>query len=346
MRSWRIGKLARWLGPWADSMRAPDVPRHDDAVYENEAGGEGSSRSIRVRLYGSSDALPYLVAPGLHYAGPDDPRMDRFCRVLAAAGHLVIAPFVESYLRLVPDRAAIADFEAVFRARARWTTRKPAVFSISFGSLLALALAAHHSDELDGLTLFGGYASFPETMKFCLTGERRDPLNQSVVLINLLPVMPQLSEQDRLDVAAGWRRFVEATWGRPELKDPARYVPIAESLAPDVPERVRELFLIGVGARPGAAGVAMDGLTRYDAEPLDPTPYLAKVRGRVDLVHGTDDDVIHFQQSHALARGLVNAEVRVHVTGMYGHTGAARPTLRAAAREAVTMARILGLLAR
>ena len=339
--------LARWLGPWGGGDAAPCVAVRDDAVGE-----------LRVRVFGER-GTGYVVAPGLHYAGPDDPRMDRFCRVLAAAGHVVIAPFVASYLALIPDRRAIDDFVRVVAARARWVGDRPtALFSISFGSLLAFAAAAELGRELDGVTVFGGYADFHATMRFCLSGDAgsgrvatRDPLNQSVVLMNLLPVMqPALTARQQADVAAGWRRFVEATWGRPELKAPERYVPIAEALAPSVPADVRELFLVGVGARPGAAELAAEALQRYDARPLDPTPWLARVTGRVDLVHGVDDDVIPFEQTHALAEKLAaaggGASVRVHVTGLYGHTGASRPTLRAAARELATMMRIVRLLAR
>ena len=66
---------------------------------------------------------------------------------------------------------------------------------------------------------------------------------------------------------------------------------------------------------------------------------------RVDLVHGTDDDVVPFEQSHALASQLTHADVRVHITGMYGHTGSQTPRLSAAAKELITMLRVLRVLA-
>lgn len=334
--------LARWLGPWADPAMAPRVETRDDQID-----------GLRVRIYGSGrrPRATYLIAPGLHYAGPDDPRMDRFCRILAASGHLVIAPFVPDYLALTPSARAIVDFERVFHARSRWSSQRPVVFSISFGSLLALALAAEHAGAIERVVVFGGYADFHATLRFCLTGQvasgraaLRDPLNQPVVLMNLLahldPVCP-----DPGAVTAGWRRYVERTWGRPEMKAPERFAQIAHELAPEIPASVRELFHIGIGTQPGAVDLAMPALARFDARPLDPTPYLPRVRGRVDLVHGSDDDVIPFEQSHELAGKLTNADVRVHVTGMYGHTGAQAPRLTAAAKEALTMLRVLRVLA-
>jgi pimeloyl-ACP methyl ester carboxylesterase len=314
-------RLARWLGPWADATKAPDVE-----VSETVEAG------TRVRLYGRGS--PYLIAPGLHYAGPDDPRMDRFCRVLASAGHLVIAPFVRDYLALVPCARAIADFRAVYDACDR-----PTIFSISFGSLLAFAVAAER--DVERLVIFGGYADFHETMRYCLTGEGRDPLNQPVVLMNLLDYI----DHDRAHtgaLVAGWRRYVERTWGRPELKAPERYSAIADELAPDVPAPVRELFLAGI--RPGAWSIAEPALAKFDARALDPRPYLSRVKAHVDLVHGTDDDVIPYTQSQALAAQLPNAHV--HITGMYGHTGATMSKLAALPRELATMYRVLRVLAR
>ena len=84
-------------------------------------------------------------------------------------------------------------------------------------------------------------------------------------------------------------------------------------------------------------------LLTFDARPFDPSPYLPKIRVRVDLVHGSDDDVIPFEHAARLAAQLVNA--RVHVSGMAGHTGTALPSPRAIARELATMIRILDVFA-
>lgn len=340
-------KLARWLGPWANASRAPDVVTLDD-----------ETDGIRVKCYGPNhEAFGYpervrrtfFIAPGLHYAGPDDPRMDRFCRILASAGNVVMAPFVPSYLALTPNAQAIDDFIRVFD-KTSFRAGKPIIFSISFGSLLAFALAAQRPDAVERLVIFGGYSDFHDTMKFCLTGAvdsgrkaTRDPLNQPVVLMNLLDYI----DHDKAQVAAlvrGWKTYVESTWGRPEMKARERFVAVAEKLAPEVPESVRELFLVGIGAREGAWDLAGRALERFDATALDPTPYLSRVRCRVDLVHGVDDDVIPFEQSEELGKRLPDAHV--HVTGLYGHTGTQRPPISALARELATMVRVLRVLAK
>ncbi|HEX5062461.1 MAG TPA: hypothetical protein VFV99_23980 [Kofleriaceae bacterium] len=359
--------LARWLGPWADATKAPTVDIVDEKVGDirvrvfRRRGAKAAeaardvgddhrhSAPVATALRPPRGATTFLIAPGLHYAGPDDVRMDRFCRILAASGHHVVAPFVPDYLALTPNARAISDFAKVFDALPAGT--KPVVFSISFGSLLAFALAAERGDAIDKLVIFGGYADFHETMKFCLTGEvstgrqaTRDPLNQPVVLMNLLEHIDH-HQHTRDELVAGWRSYVERTWGRPEMKARDRFVAVAHELAPSIPDAVRELFLIGIGAQPGAWDLAVPALAQFDATALDPTPYLSRITNRVELVHGMDDDVIPFEQSQVLASRLVNARsVRVHITGLYGHTGSQRPPLTALGKELVTMIRVLRVL--
>jgi pimeloyl-ACP methyl ester carboxylesterase len=341
-------KLARWLGPWASATKAPQVDLADENVCGFRVRVFGRRHRDPVSLTARRGETTFLIAPGLHYAGPDDPRMDRFCRILASAGHHVVAPFIPSYCALTPNAQAITDFTSVFEAVT--TNDKPVVFSISFGSLLAFALAAERGDAIDKLVIFGGYADFLETMKFCLTGEvasgrqvTRDPLNQPVVLMNLLDLIEH-ERSARDELSAGWRRYVERTWGRPEMKVDRKFVEVAQELAFGVPQSVRELFLVGIGARDGATALAMAALAKFDATALDPTPYLGRIKNRVELVHGVDDDVIPFEQSHVLASRLVHADVRTHITGLYGHTGAQRPPLTALGKELITMIRVLRVL--
>ena len=110
-------------------------------------------------------------------------------------------------------------------------------------------------------------------------------------------------------------------------------------------EALRRAYIETESTAEGRVPADPELATMQDARALDPRPYLPRIRCRVDLVHGADDEVIPFEQSHALAAGLVHADVRTHITGIYGHTGASRPTLRASVREMLTMLRILRALA-
>jgi pimeloyl-ACP methyl ester carboxylesterase len=343
--------VARWLGPWAGTATSPaGIAQHDDIL-------EGD-RPIRVRVYhprGRPRSV-YMIAPGLHYAGADDPRQDRFCRVLATAGHLVLAPVLQDFTDLIPTPRVIDDFERVWRVRGRWDpeVRPPVIFSISFGSLASVGLAARvGAGGLARMILFGGYGSFSSTLRYSLTGEvpgrtrkLRDPLNQPVVFMSFVhDLEPPCPDPDA--VLDAWREYVRRTWGRPEMKAPERYREVALEIAQRVPESVKQLYLHGIGLTPDWMPFALHCVRRGTEREaaLDALPYLPAVRCKVDIMHGINDDVIPYEQAQVLAAGMVHADVRVHLTGLYDHSGGARPSLATAAREAATMLRLIEILA-
>lgn len=312
----------------------------------------------------------YVVLPGLHYAGPDDPRLDRFCRILATAGFVTLAPFVRAFCDLVVDPSVFEDGRnALALGRILATERdlpEPAVFSISFGSLLALDLATSAEPPACAI-LFGGYASFMRTVRFALTGEAsfegsslsipRDPLNSPVVFLNLLGYLDGFAEdgrtgyEQRVRVAKAWREMVLRTWGKPELKQPGARDVHAHEIANTLPNELRIPFLRGCCLEQGAipwldaalerAKEASDGRLAF----LDPDA--SKVRCPIVLVHGRGDDVIPYFESMELSRALPQRFARgLHITGLYGHTGAERPSVREIAAEATAMVSMLVALGR
>jgi hypothetical protein len=214
-----MASLARWLGPLTPATEVPTGVRRsrvrvqgkrevfDAWVYQPSAG--------RVR-----GAL--LLLPGLHYLGPADPRLDRFNRVLARSGVLVLSPFLPSFARLHVNAAlgpdAIAAYDTLTELPAARGLR-PGVFSISTGSLPAARVCA--ARDVGGWVVFGGYHDFAECVRFSLTSGGgvvpADPLNRPVVYLNLLPFMPD-TPADTAPLERALRRYVEQTWGRAEMK--------------------------------------------------------------------------------------------------------------------------------
>lgn len=343
--------LLRWLGPWAGTSAPPGIVRTERLL--------GEARSLRAYLYEPPGRAlgAYLIAPGLHFLGPDDPRLDRFCRVLAAAGLLVLAPKLPDHLslrvspRTTGDLALAWDDVADLAARRRLA--RPAVFTISFGSAPAIELAARdgYRGRVGPLVLFGGFADFAASVRFAVTGEMvhererltlpRDPLNSPAVFVNLLPYLDVRGDRGLLEAA--WREMAVSTWGRMELKRPGARDPFAAAIADRLPAELREVFLIGCGLRPGGAELLEAGLAAAgDAFAFaDPRPHLARVVAPVVIVHGKDDDVIPYCQAHLLRAALpAGHRHRLHLTGMYGHTGAETPPPGALVAEGVTMLRV------
>jgi pimeloyl-ACP methyl ester carboxylesterase len=354
--------LLRWLGPWtADSVVPTGIDRtvwllRDGplAGYRAHRAGETRDPDRPARLEAYEYHPPrepvgsYLIAPGLHFLGPDDPRLDRFCRVLAAAGFHVVAPFLPAYVDLCVHPSASDDLETVARALGDRLApgRRPTLFSISFGSWPAFEVAARLGSAIDGVITFGGYSDFDAAVRFCVDGVMRspegdvtlarDPLNSPALFLNILPWLEHTGGSTA-ELESAWRRMVYRTWGRMELKQPGRLEPFARELVADVPERHRELFLIGCGVVPGAIDLVEAGLGRARGALsfADPGLALRRLECPVVICHGRDDDVIPYGEAYKLARVLEpRVPTRLHLTGLYGHTGAGRPGAGAAVREA------------
>ena len=342
--------LARWLGPWAGEDAAPEVERETVAVAPHL--GARLYRPARRRATGAA-----LLVPGLHYLGPDDPRLDRFARVLAHSGSWVLAPCLPDFLALRLAPSLLSDTALAFDwldAHAERPGGPVGVVSISFGSLPALRLAADRPTRGGPLLTFGGFADWRAAMRFCLTGrvpgepvERArpyDPLNRPAVFLQLTRWLPGAPADPRA-LEAAWRSFVERTWGRPEMKAEARWRPVAEALAATLPVPQRPLFLEGCGAAPGGLERVEAALAVAPARPwLDPRPHLSRLRGPVYLVHGADDDVIPATELEALRAAVPPAALGgAWCTGLYGHTGRGAA---AGLAELRTMTRIVGALGR
>lgn len=366
-----LASLLVWLGPWTRDDRSPSrVAREHWVIREGALTGHRAHVRGVPRDHGEAGVLDayvyhpaaralgtYLIAPGLHFHGPDDPRLDRFCRVLARSGFRVVAPFLPSFVDLVVAPSAPVDLEACARATlARFPEERLALFSISFGSWPALEVAAELGPDVDGVITFGGYAEFEAAVRFCVDGVMRtpegdrtltrDPLNSPVLFLNVLGLLD--AGPDTRALEAAWREMAYRTWGKMELKQPRRLEPFARELLPSVPEHQRELFLTGSGVVPGAPALIDSALSRAgDALKFaDPSAALERIECPVIVCHGRDDDVIPWGEALKLHAALERrVPTRLLLTGLYGHTGAERPSARQLLQEAGTLLEIARSLA-
>ena len=342
-------RLARWLGPWTSQRSLP--PR----IRRREIVAPGPRGPVTVWIYEAPRPTGRVfVVPGLHFLGPADARLDRFCRALAASGLQVAVPFLPDYLalRVTPEVAedASAAFDAVRREPG--PRRRVGVFSISFGCLPALQLTARRADEVGGLVTFGGYASWQETVRFAVAdgdvGRPHDPLSRPVAYLQVLDHLPGVPA-DRAPLADAFRRFVRATWNRPPMTAPERFQPVARRMAEELPKDTRGLFLLGTGVAPGSEAVfeeALDGAGEDAFEHCDPLPAAETLTTPTLVVHGRDDDVIPWEQAEPLAAAIPGAALRL--TGLYGHSTKERGALgsaRALGGELASLARIVAGIA-
>lgn len=356
-------QLGRWLGPWTNAQVAPADVDREELLVKPLTSNERPFSAFVYRARGRDKPIgSMLLVSGLHFLGPLDPRMDRFARVLARAGLLVLAPRLPDFTSLILDRRVFDDTLRAWktlRGLPDRTLGRPGVFSISFGSLPSLWLASTSPAAADvgSLIVFGGYADFTDTLRFCLegrTGAAHDPLNRPVVFMNLMPYFDGCPDNPT-ELFSALRTYVEATWGKPEMKVDGRWQVVAKEVAERLPASLLPLYYASTGLDRDTRHLVDAAISRaaQSFSWLDPTPFLERVRCPVDLIHGADDDVIPYEHALTLARGLPKHLVQgVHITGLYGHTHKTANSaltyrdVPAVAKEARTMLRMLVAIAR
>lgn len=367
--------LVRWLGPWTGETRVPPgitcrtwvlrAGRPSGPAASGAPGWPPSQEPARLeaRVYEppGEPVGTYLLVHGLHFLGPTDPRLDRFCRVLAASGFRVVAPLLPAYLDLVLAPSVVEDLYTVARATQRELgVERMSIFSISFGSWPALEVAARLGAAATAVVTFGGYADLHATIRFALDGivhtpqgpiaTQSDPLNPPVVFLNMLPFLAQeLGNEAAAALATAWRQMCYRTWGKPQLKTLAALTPIAHQVAEALPAAQRALFLTGCGIGEDGPALLERALTqgRERLAFADPAAALGRLASPVVVCHGRDDDVIPWTEAVKLHGAVApRVQARLYLTGLYGHTGAGKPSPQAALQEGITLLKMAHSLAR
>lgn len=327
-------KLAWWLGPWSPRAARPRNVRRQTLRNIHSADGGPSY------LYAPTDRparVAWLISPGLHHEGPDDPRMDRFAAVLASTGAVVLSPRSPGLCSLQLGRDAVdslARAHAVLCAAPEAAGLPVRIASVSVGALAALRLAATPGlanaanprnaatpGAIERVVVIGGYGD-PEALMASLCGadpEPRDPLNQPVAFLTFVDDLPA-PIHDRARLITAWRWFVRTAWPRDAWKRPGAtaHHDAARELAREVDARDRDLFLVGCGAAPGGHALIRAAHAAGEYSFLDWRRHAAAIRADVVAVHGINDNVIPIGQLDALAAALPRA--RTVRLGAFAHS--------------------------
>jgi pimeloyl-ACP methyl ester carboxylesterase len=321
-------RLLRWLGPWTSQQRAPKGIVRESHMLEKNIDMEMWVYSHPHRQKGA-----IFVIPGIHYEGPSDVRLDRFCRVLADSGMVVCCPFIPSMISLVMNKNVLQEVEVSFRSFLSIVPdMEVGIFSISAASISALHLGAtpDFKSRIRAIHLFGGFSDWSEALIFSMTGllsiggtVRIDPLGLPVVFLNVFSAN-DMDEESRNVITKAWIDFVNKTWEKPNKQDYSVYSEIANDIANELPTPLQELFLQGCSVRSGGIEKAKKAVVQFNGDThwLDPRPVLEKLHYPLYISHGRDDCVVPFTQAQELAQLCPKKLLReVNITGLYHHTG-------------------------
>ena len=94
--------LARWLGPWASETQSPGGISRIESYHPVPQ----SDQKVKLWTYRDSRRPAtgaYLLGPGLHFRGAAHDGLDRFARILAKAGHLVVSLSFPIFLKCISN---------------------------------------------------------------------------------------------------------------------------------------------------------------------------------------------------------------------------------------------------
>ncbi len=294
----------------------------------------GGVLPARQYLPRSERRRAFLLVPGVHASGVDEPRLMNFARDLASMGHPVLTvgpPDLARYTISPGTTDAIEDAAAwLSEQRDLAPDGRIGMMGISFAGGLSIVAAGRPAlqNHVAEVLSIGGHGELPRTLRYLCTGiqadgTRRPPHDYGVVII-LLGVADRLvpAEQVRM-LRQALLTFLDAS--RLDLVDKAQSAAeferarVLESALPE-PARTlmhyvneRDVAHLGPILLPHVTALGGD---RSLSPALSPPP-----RAPVYLLHGAGDNVIPAAETNALARTFTDAGAEAHalVTPLITH---------------------------
>lgn len=260
-----------------------------------------------------------VVVPGAVPQGKDDPRLVAFAVTLARAGFAVLAPDLAGFreLRIRPaDAREIADAFAYLAGRPELAPGGRAgmfAFSYSVGPALLAALEDDIREQVRFVIGLGGYHDLPRAMRFFTTGWfahegqwhyiTPDDTGKMVLLYSSLDYLA-----DGRDGAVFDRMVALRT------RDPrADLTPLAAELSADG----RTVYALAANSAPARFPALLARLPQAmqaDISRLDLARHdLKRLKARLILVHGMNDNLIPYPESLALAAAVPEGQAKVFI---------------------------------
>ena len=277
----------------------------------------------------------FIIFPGIHRGGVDEPRLAGFSRRFASAGAVVVSvplPDLREFRVTMRTTDQIED-ATLWAAGQRGIAHdgRVGLGGVSFAGGLALVAAGRPA--LDGrlsmVVSFGGYGDLPRTLRFLCTGvlpdgTRRQPHDYGIAVV-LLEVAPAMVPSEQLEpLRRGVLTFLEGSLH--DLTDKPRAAALfadARAQAARLPEPARTLLewvndrdvaRLGPAVLPHVERLAGADELSPERAPATTAP--------VFLLHGETDAVIPSAETPLVAdylRRQGNTRVRALLTPLVSH---------------------------
>ena len=263
-----------------------------------------------------------LLLPGAEEKGKNDPRLQAFANTLARARFAVLVPDLEGFRSLrvsSSDIVETADAFAWLAAREDLSPRgRAGMFSFSYasGPAILAALEPRIAGRVKFMMAVGGYHNVKDVLTFFTTGyylqegrwRHKEPNSYGKWVFVLSNVNRLSAPSDRLLFQqAARRKFANEDAPVDDLA--ARLTPEGKSVYEFIENRIPARVLPLMGRLPASI--------RREIRALNVAEYdLTRLRVRMILVHGYDDDIIPYTESIALAKSLPHGLARLYL--VYG----------------------------
>jgi len=266
---------------------------------------------LRKKQGGRVNDEVILMVHGMTMYGNMDPRYVNLCKSLAGCGYIVVLPLFKEIRDLTIDPASLDQIKSVIASitgdRGLCPRGELSLFTNSFSGGMCLLACSDTAlaGRVRSICMIGSYSSIESSMEYLMGDQRSDPYGRFIVLKNFLKysITVPVPVTEAIDVFIR-DHFYEREGRKPAL--PAllkrmspgdRYLFQRLETSPvfrmDHWERIKK--------HPAVIGMMTDfSLYRH----------LHKIKSSVLLIHGTDDAVIHPDESIRLYHELRNHGVK------------------------------------
>ena len=294
-------------------------------VAKTEVAWRGGQLPARSYQPARRSGRTFLLAPGVHASGVDEPRLVGFATDLASMGHVVVTigpPDLAQY-RVSPDTTDAIEDAASWLAAQRDLAPdgRITMMGISFAGGLSIVAAGRPAlaGKVASVVSLGGHGDLARTLRYLCTGREPDgtmrpPHDYGVVIILLSLIDRAVPADQVVGLREALLTFLEAS--RLDLIDKAQSAATfeqARSLERSLPEPSRTL-MGHVNRRDVTAlgSFLLPLIPEAEAPGLSPER-AAMPRVPVFLLHGADDNVIPAAESVLLGQALVRHGIPAHV---------------------------------